>query len=103
MPAASAVIENEDVFVARIVSGPTTTSSSRNNPPFHAKILDDRLHDESCADQGTDGVDGGDARGRGVGVSAVDLPLAANATKVSPIFTLAWSAAPMRVSNRQTP
>ena len=74
-PAASAVIDSDDVFDARIASGATTTLSSRNNLRFDVEILDDRLDHQFRADEVAKRVHRRDPRDRGIGVRARELAL----------------------------
>ena len=74
-PAASAVIESDDVFDARMHSAPTTFSSAREELALRVEVLDDRLDDElrdAASGQRDDGRDPGD---RGVGVAAAEPAL----------------------------
>ncbi len=102
MPAASAVIESDDVLVARIVSGLTTTSSSRKRSRLTAKsstiasMTSPALTSAPTVCTTPMRAAAASAAARSI------LPFAASAANVSPIFALAWSAAPMRVSNRHT-
>ena len=86
IPAASEVIDSDDVFDARIASGATTTLELAKELALDVEVLDDRLDDELGADQVAERVH----RGRS-GRSphrlrrASSLPLAASFASASPI------------------
>src|SRR5512135_371807 len=102
IPAASSVIDSDDVFDARIAAGGTITSSSRSRPRLVSRSSTIASTTSSALTQSPSAWTGAIRAVAAAAAAASSLPLAARPARVWPIPSRARSAAPIRVSNRRT-